>query len=85
MSANKVKYFLLLHLIILMYSLSAILAKYAALSGFFSIKFFVFYGIDIFILFLYAIFWQQIIKRMDLMVAYSNKAIVIIWVMKNII
>jgi len=30
---------------------------------------------------LYAIFWQQIIKRVDLSVAYANRSIAILWSM----
>ena len=31
------------------------------------------------VLFLYAIGWQQILKRVDLSVAYANKSVALIW------
>ena len=38
-----------------------------------------FYGIEIFILGVYAILWQQIIKKFDLMIAYANRAMALLW------
>lgn len=37
------------------------------------------YGAELFILGLYAIIWQQIIKRIDLSLAYANRASAIFW------
>lgn len=42
-------------------------------------RFVLFYGIVLLILFVYAIAWQQIIKKMPLVTAYANKAITVIW------
>ena len=39
------------------------------------------YGIEILILGVYAILWQQIIKRFDLSVAYANRSIALLWSM----
>jgi len=44
-----------------------------------SISFFGYYAIVLAILFIYAILWQQVLKRMDLTSAFSNKSVVIIW------
>ena len=30
-------------------------------------------------IFLYAIFWQQIIKKLPLVTAYANKAVTVVW------
>ena len=38
-----------------------------------------FYGAVILILGLYAVFWQQIIKRLPLSTAYMNKAATVVW------
>lgn len=46
---------------------------------FLSLPFILFYGVVVFILFAYAIFWQQIIKKMPLVTAYANKAVTVIW------
>ena len=47
----------------------------------FSLKFCLFYGIEIVILGVYALLWQQVIKRFELSVAYANRAMVIVWSM----
>lgn len=73
------KYFLLLHLILLLYSFIGIVSKTAAMEQFLSIKFILLYGVVIFLLFVYALLWQQIIKKMPIITAFSNKAIVIVW------
>lgn len=75
----KTKNFLMLQGILLLYSFGGIFSKKAAQYPIFSNKFFAFYGTVIAILFIYAILWQQLLKRIPLTVAFSNKAIVIIW------
>ena len=70
---------LLLHLMIAGYSCSGIFTKLAAGESFLSLKFCLFYGMVILILFLYAIGWQQIIKRIPLTLAYSAKAAAVVW------
>lgn len=74
-----VKPLLLLHAIMLLYSVSTICSKLAAGETLLSIKFILLYGGLLFILFVYAILWQQVLKKMPLTTAYANKAVVIIW------
>lgn len=76
---EKIKYFLYLHLVLLLYSFSSICSKMAALQEFFSLKFILFYGGVLALLFLYAVLWQQIIKKMSLTTAYANKAVIVLW------
>ena len=54
-------------------------SKLAAQNDFLSIKFCLFYGISILILGVYAILWQQVLKRFSLTTAFFNKAVTIIW------
>ena len=68
---------ILLQLVIMIYTLSGVAAGYEFLS----MGFILCYGVEICILGLYAIFWQQIIKRVDLSVAYANRSIAILWSM----
>lgn len=75
---NK-KYYLLLHGIILMYSLCGICSKSAASQEFLSFQWIMFYGIEILLLGIYAILWQQILKKVDLNTAYASKAVTLIW------
>ena len=76
---KKVGAFLLLHLIILLFSCADILSKYASKQEFLSVPFILLYGAVLFILFVYAILWQQILKVIPLITAYVNKAMTIIW------
>ncbi len=76
---TSLKTMLLLHALIAGYSCSGIFTKLAAGTRFLSLEFCFFYGMVIFILFLNAIFWQQIIKRVPLTLAYSAKATAVVW------
>ena len=76
---NKKKYFMYLHILLVLYSLSAVFSKLASVEPFLSLKFCVFYGLVLFLLALYALCWQQIIKHLPLTVAYANKAITVVW------
>ncbi|WP_241158133.1 hypothetical protein [Adlercreutzia sp. ZJ138] len=44
-----------------------------------SVSFFLFYVGMLFVLGIYAIGWQQILKRLPLTVAFANKAVTVIW------
>lgn len=69
----------LLHLLLMLYSTSGILSKLAAGEAFLSVRFCLYYGGIIALLGIYAIGWQQIIKRMDLTTAFANKAVTVVW------
>lgn len=71
--------FVALHLILLMYSLGGVLGKFAASHPFLSFRFCLYYGGSIAILGVYAIVWQQIIKRLPLTAAFANKAVTVVW------
>jgi hypothetical protein len=68
-----------LHGLIFFFSLSSLCGKLAASHALFSPGWFFFYGLVLAILLIYAIAWQQIIKRMPLSAAYANKAAAVIW------
>lgn len=68
-----------LNVILLFYSLSGVFIKIAAQYDVLSFNFILFYIMGILLLGIYAICWQQIIKRVPLTIAYANKAIVIVW------
>ncbi len=76
---SKVKILILLHIMLMIYSMSGICSKLASGENFLSIKFCFYYGLIIFLLGFYAIGWQQIIKRLPLTTAFANKAVTIIW------
>lgn len=82
---NRKKYslkeFFILQLIVMIYTLSGVAAKFAAASKFMSVSFILLYGMEIAILGIYALLWQQIIKTFDLSIAYANKAVALLWSM----
>ena len=76
---GKVKNFIFLHLIIFLYSLSSLCSKFASRMEFFSFQWCALYALLIFILGVYAILWQQLLKVMPLNLAYANKAVTLLW------
>ena len=79
MKKDRLKTLFLLHLMLMVYSLSGICSKMAAGTKFLSLPFCLYYGAVILLLGLYAIGWQQIIKRLPLTTAFANKAVTIVW------
>lgn len=75
----SLKNILVLQAVVIVYTLSSVVAKLATGEEVFSFAFFLFYGLEIAILGIYAILWQQMIKRFDLSVAYANRAMAILW------
>lgn len=76
---NLIKNILILQAIIAVYTLSTVAAKFASGKEFLSFEFILFYGIEIFILGVYAILWQQIIKKFQISIAYANRAMSLLW------
>lgn len=70
----------ILQLIIMIYTFSSICAKLA--SGQETIfRLLLFTGLEFLCLAVYAVLWQQAIKKFDLSVAYANRAMVLLWSM----
>lgn len=78
---GKVFWLIALHGLLLFYSLCGVFAKLAAKEAFMSLPFILFYGAEIFVLFVYAVLWQQILKHIPLTVAFCNKSVGMIWTM----
>ena len=70
---------LILHLLLAVNSVSNVFSKLAADAEFLSWQFVFYYGMVLAILAVYALGWQQVIKRMPLTTAYANKAVTIVW------
>lgn len=77
--SSTIKNFIILHATLLLYTISSVFSKIASNQEFLSLNYILSYGMVLFILFVYALVWQQILKETDLTVAYANKAIVIVW------
>lgn len=77
----QIKDILMLQIVFFIYSINSVVAKFASAQEPFSLNFILLYGLELCVLGVYAILWQQLIKRMELSVAYSNKAVVLLWAM----
>ena len=71
--------FLFMHIAFLVYTLYPLLGKFATRYEMFSFQFVALYCVVFAILFLYAILWQQVLKRIPLTTAIANKSITIVW------
>ncbi len=79
MKITDKKTILLLNIAFIIYSLTSVLSKLAAQNSIMSFKWIFCYGGMLFLLMIYAVLWQFVLKKVDLITAYSNKAIVVIW------
>lgn len=75
----SIKSVIILQLVVMVYTLSGVAAKGASGYDMLSWQFIFFYGVEIIILGVYAILWQQIIKKFDLSIAYANRSMAIVW------
>lgn len=79
MKKNNWKDYVLLHGVLLIFSLGSVVSKLAAGQAFLSLPFILLYGSLILILGIYALAWQQVIKRLPLTTAFANKAVTVLW------
>lgn len=63
----------------MLYSFTGIFSKAAAGKDFLSFEWIMLYAAVIFLLGVYALLWQQVLKKIPLNVAYANKAVNVIW------
>lgn len=68
-----------LHALLVVFSLSGVLSKTASRFEFMSLPFLACYGGMVLLLGVYALGWQQVIKRMPLIAAYANRAVTVVW------
>lgn len=78
-NAWEIRYFIILHIELIILSLSGVCSKMASKHSFMSKEYIFYYGLVILNLAVYAIVWQQIIKKLPLNTAYANKAIMVVW------
>ena len=76
---KNIKAYLLLHLLLMVFSTSGVLSKLASGKAFLSWPFLLLYGGVIALLGIYALGWQQVLKRIPLSAAYANKAVTVVW------
>ena len=73
------KWFILLHLSLIVNSLAGTASKLAGRHSFGSFGFVFWYGVMLAITMAFAVAWQQILKHMSLTFAFTNKPVTIIW------
>ena len=73
------KTFLYLQFTVMIYSLSSIFSKYASGAPFLSLRYVFFIGLVVLCLGIYALLWQQVLKKAKLSAAYANKGVSLIW------
>ena len=78
---EKIKNIILLQGVVVIYTFSGIMSKNASANGDNLVKFLVFFGLEFMLLAVYAILWQQMIKRFELSVAYANRSMAVLWSM----
>ncbi|MBQ9685556.1 MAG: EamA family transporter [Oscillospiraceae bacterium] len=64
---------------VVIYSFADICAKLASAHPFLTLPYVLWIGTEVLVLGVYALCWQQIIKKVDISVAYSNRAAAIVW------
>ena len=70
---------LLLQLVVGIYSVNTVIAKLVSGQKVFSPAFIGLLFLEVCVLGVYALLWQQLIKQFELSVAYANKAMGLIW------
>lgn len=75
---TKLRQLLFLQGAVMIYTLSGIMAKFAA-GAVAMEKMLLFFCLDLFFLGIYALIWQQLIKGFPLSVAYANRAMALLW------
>ena len=76
---NEMKKSILFCGVFLIYSLSGIFSKMAGLAEFGGTKFFMCYAMVLLIMGIYAVLWQQLLKRYPLSDVFLYKSTTIIW------
>lgn len=78
---KKILPYIALHAIVMINTLGGVCSKTAASKKFMSTEWCILYGLLLLILFVYAVVWQQVLKKISLNIAYANKAAGVVWVM----
>ncbi|MBR4200511.1 MAG: EamA family transporter [Oscillospiraceae bacterium] len=79
MKHSEKRYYLYLHLLMLLMSFSGVVSKTAAAESFLSLRWILLYGLLLLILAVYAVFWQQLLRHIMLSRAYACKSVNVVW------
>ena len=73
------KWFLILHVSVLLNSLSGVASKMAGRYPLMSMGFIFYYGLDLLLIFAFALVWQQVLAHMSLTFAITNRPVRVIY------
>lgn len=76
---SKIQNMILLEVAFFIYALSSLCSKTASSNSQSIWHTLFFYGLSLAMLGVYAIIWQQVLKKMELTKSFSNKGITIVW------
>ncbi len=79
MGNKKILSIIFLQGAVLIYSLTTVISKLVSNYDFLSKEFILFYLLDFAVLGIYAVLWQQLLKKFELSIAYTNKAMTLLW------
>lgn len=75
----NIRSLIFLHVILLIYAGVSVLSKLASGQELLSMNFILMYGGVVLLLMVYAVLWQQVLKKLPLTTAFANKSAVMIW------
>ena len=75
----KLKDFLFSQFTVLIFSIGSLFSKFASFEAFLSWRYIFFMGLMVMTLGIYAVLYQQVLKKMSLTTAYANKGTTIVW------
>lgn len=78
---QKIKNIALLQGVVVIYTISGVMSKEASACGKDLARFLFFFGLEFVLLGVYALLWQQMIKRFEISVAYANRSMAVVWAM----
>jgi drug/metabolite transporter (DMT)-like permease len=78
---KRIKNIVLLQGVVIIYTISSLMSKKASASDGDVKKFLFWFGMEFVVLGIYAVLWQQAIKRFELSVAYANRSMAVVWSM----
>ena len=76
---NSILIHLGLQFAVMLYACTGIFTKLASRENTLSLRFVIFYGIALLIMFVYALLWQQFLRRLPLSTAYAHRCLSSIW------
>lgn len=76
---SKTLSYCMLYVAFLVYSLTSVCSKKIAIQGRINVEFICYLVLEVILLGVYAIIWQQVLKRFTLVTAMSSKGIVVVF------